>query len=57
MSLSGSQHARTELMNWNREHFIDHDPLQAIVRRTRQIFILACVLEIASLVEALEPDA
>ena len=32
MSLSGSQHARTAVKAQIREHFIGHDPLQALVR-------------------------
>jgi hypothetical protein len=35
MSLSGSRHDHTEQLTPNGEHFIDHDPLQAIVRRTK----------------------
>ena len=31
-SLSGSRDTRTELMTWNREHLIVHEPLEAIVR-------------------------
>jgi len=31
MSLSGSQHRRIEPPTSGREHFVDHEPLQAIV--------------------------
>ena len=37
-SLSGTQHARAELMSWNRGHLIYHDPLQALVRSRRALF-------------------